>query len=137
MAEQPEEQQQQRRQEVTDEDRQRFESEIQKEGFRSLADNSEVKFRVAIGQRGLEARHITNLEGGEPEGHHVRPVGSHKEGKIRCYNCGALGHHTAKQCKKPRAEGKACYGCGSTEHQYADCPTTKERRERRGRTPQQ
>ena len=122
-----------------------FQGKIQKEGYRSLADNSQVKFRVGIGLQGrLEARHITNLEGGEPEGHHVHPgqirfaffisvIGSSTNlagmviYRFRCYNCNGYGH-IAKKCKEPRVEGNACNRCGSTEHKYANCP---------GRDPQQ
>ncbi|BFF99894.1 uncharacterized protein DMAD_00026 [Drosophila madeirensis] len=45
---------------------------------------------------------------------------------IRCYNCNVRGH-MAGECRKPKREKGACYGCCSTNHQVAHCHERKDK----------
>lgn len=53
------------------------------------------------------------------EGARRQAVGGN--GKMRCYNCGKMGH-ASKQCDKP-AGRTACHLCGEEGHKARACPT--------------
>ncbi|KAL7726115.1 hypothetical protein ACLKA6_002585 [Drosophila palustris] len=44
--------------------------------------------------------------------------------EIRCYNCRRFGH-VMKECTQPKRPDGECFGCWSTDHQYAQCPKRK------------
>jgi hypothetical protein len=54
--------------------------------------------------------------------------------KVRCYNCGQLGH-VSKDCTKPRREKGTCYECGKKDHLIKDCPIAKRKRAMKGKQP--
>ncbi|KAL7726561.1 hypothetical protein ACLKA6_010426 [Drosophila palustris] len=49
---------------------------------------------------------------------------SHNVNETRCYNCRRFGH-VMKECTQPKRPDGACFGCWSTDHQYAQCPKRK------------
>ena len=52
-------------------------------GFRSLADNEEVEFRVVRSEKGLEAVEVRSGSGGECKGSNRRPGAKKKFKKVR------------------------------------------------------
>lgn len=61
------------------------------EGFRSLDENEEVEFMVALGKNGLEAADVKGVNGVPLRGHSIRPKGR-KQGEklIRLVKMGLL-----------------------------------------------
>ena len=53
------------------------------DGFRSLDEEEEVEFIVALGKNGLEASNVEGANGARLRGHHVRPLGKRREKLIR------------------------------------------------------
>ncbi|KAM8702249.1 hypothetical protein ACLKA7_005112 [Drosophila subpalustris] len=49
---------------------------------------------------------------------------NHNVNETRCYNCRRFGH-VMKECTQPKRPDGACFGCWSTDHQYAQCPKRK------------
>lgn len=59
-----------------------FQSALQMEGFRSLDENEEIEFTVALGKNGLEAADVKGINGAALRGHSIRPIGKRSREKL-------------------------------------------------------
>jgi hypothetical protein len=51
-------------------------------GFRSLDENEEIEFTVALGRNGLEAAEVRGVNGAALRGHSIRPMGRKSREKL-------------------------------------------------------
>ncbi|CAI5437845.1 unnamed protein product [Caenorhabditis angaria] len=110
---------------VTQEDLFVHQSNLNMQGFRSLDQGERVSYYIQARSngKGREAYAVSGeVEGQGLKGSRIHPLGRKKATGLRCFRCGKIASHKAKNCPNVKGDGKVCYTCGSDEHVSSVCP---------------